>query len=222
MFRVTEQELPRAGTARAASTASLEPDALREGSPGRAEAIQQLRSLLRKAASHHIHRIPGARSDLGPVRIDEIIESAANMATMDVLAKLDRFEGRSRFTTWAYKFGMYHAATEVRRAIWKDRDTSLDDRVEPVLDLAPSPAAQVEASLLADAVHLAMRSVLTPHQERVAVAVLVEEIPIDVVAERLNTNRNAIYKTLHDARRRLRVELQDRGYLASERNEVGI
>lgn len=165
--------------------------------------------------------MPDVRAELGVVRAEEIIETAANRATLDVLAGLDRFEGRSRFTTWAYKFGINHAATEARRAIWRDRPVRLDAEAEGVSDDRLSPTTHAEARDLAGAVEAAMRRVLTPHQRRVAVALLIDEIPIDVLAERMETNRNALYKTLHDARVKLRAELQHNGFLdPPNRSEV--
>lgn len=165
--------------------------------------------------------MPDARAHLGSVRIEEIVETAGDMATIDVLGKLDAFEGRSRFTTWVYKFGINHAASEARRAIWRDRHVSLDGHPEPPNDHPLTPVAHVEGRLLADAVEQAMNLVLTPHQRRVAVALLVDEIPIDVLAERMATNRNAVYKTLHDARRKLRAELRQQGYPISQPNGAG-
>ena len=82
-----------------------------------------------------------------------------------------------------------------------------------MVDTAPSPAALSEATQLARAVEAAIASELTPHQRRVVLALLVEGVPIDVLAERLGSTRNALYKTLHDARRRLREALTDLGYL---------
>jgi RNA polymerase sigma-70 factor (ECF subfamily) len=78
---------------------------------------------------------------------------------------------------------------------------------------APTPAEIMESSELSREVTRALHRSLTPHQRRVALALLVDGVPIDVLAERLGTNRNALYKTLHDARRRLRADLIDRGFL---------
>jgi RNA polymerase sigma-70 factor (ECF subfamily) len=132
---------------------------------------------------------------------------------MSVLTRLDAFEGRSRFTTWAYKFGILHTAVEVRRSAWRDREIDLESVPEPsATDTGPERWA--EARDLADAVNRAMVAVLTPHQRRVATALLVEDIPIDVLAERLGTTRNALYKTLHDARKALRSHLVTQGFLS--------
>ena len=89
----------------------------------------------------------------------------------------------------------------------------MTEYAEPAGDDPLTPEAWVEARDFAAAVTLALRTVLTPHQRRIACALIVDEVPIDVLAERLGTNRNALYKTLHDARRKLRAELRDRGFL---------
>ena len=132
---------------------------------------------------------------------------------MALLGKLHTFEGRSRFTTWAYKFAVLHAANAVRAAAWRDREIHLDG-MELVADAAPEPAQYAEASALAQRLRTLLQSDLSPHQRRVVIALLVDEVPIDVLAERLGTNRNALYKTVHDARVRLRSRLRAEGLLA--------
>lgn len=185
--------------------------ALRDHGSGYDAAVRHVHELVHRAARRQISRIPSAWADLGAVRAEEIIHSAADEATVAVLEHLDDFQGRSRFSTWVYKFGVYQAATEARRALWRDRALTLDgDRV----DTHPmTPASYTEAHDLADAVAVAIRTVLTAHQRRVVLALLIDEIPIDVLAERLGTSRNTLYKALHDARVRLRDELRQRGYL---------
>lgn len=178
----------------------------------RDHAIACLRGLLVRAARHQMGRMPQA-VDLGATRRDEIVDSAADDATLSVLRRLDSFEGRSRFSTWAFKFGILQAGVEVRRAAWNGRDVPLDDHAAGVLGTTGSPESHSEAVDLAAAVRTAIETVLTPHQRRVAVSLLVDEVPIDVLADRLGTNRNALYKTLHDARRRIRSALQDQGLL---------
>lgn len=180
--------------------------------PIRTAAIERLHALLRRASAHQVNRMPQA-DDLGAVRRDEIITAAANEATVAVLARLDRFEGRSRFSTWVYKFGIYQAGVEVRRAAWSDREVQLHDL--PVADPDPSgsPETHAEARDLATVLNEAMLSELTTHQRRIAIALLVDSVPIDVLAERLGTSRGALYKTLHDVRRRLRTHLMQQGLI---------
>jgi RNA polymerase sigma-70 factor (ECF subfamily) len=188
-------------------------DALRARGAGYDDAVRRLRLAVGQAARHQVSRMPQVWAELGRVRAEEIIESAADHATMAVLARLDRFEGRSKFTTWVYKFGIWHAATEARRALWRDRPVELDGQPEPASKDSMTPAAYVEAQDFSAAAAVALETVLTPHQRRIARALIIDEVPIDVLAERLGTNRNALYKTLHDARVSLRAELLQRGFL---------
>ena len=99
----------------------------------------------------------------GAARREEIIHSAADEATMAVLARLSSFEGRSAFTTWAYKFGILQAGNDVRRAAWRDRDINLDDIPEQRQTVAPSPEGYAEGRDLAQAVRDGLREALTPH-----------------------------------------------------------
>jgi len=96
------------------------------------------------------------------------------------------------------------SATEVRRFAWAHREVELDDLAH-VQGRGPSPVSYVEAADLAAVVRLAIDVALTPHQRRITIALLIDEVPIDVLAQRLGSNRNALYKTVHDARTRLRV-----------------
>lgn len=182
--------------------------------PGAArdQTIAELHALLIRAARHQVSRLPEAAA-LGAARRDEIVHSAADEATVSVLSRLEAFEGRSRFTTWAYKFGILHAGVEVRRTVWKGREIALHDTFEPAQPSTSSPEAHAEGSALADAIRTGLREALTPHQRRIATALLIEEVPIDVLAERLGTNRGALYKTLHDARKRLRTHLTATGFI---------
>ena len=178
----------------------------------RAEATRQLHELMLRASRHHIGRMLAA-DDLGWVRREEVVHAAADEATAAVLARLSQFEGRSRFTTWAYKFAILQTAVEVRRLAWRHREIDLEAVDDPVSPAA-TPEAYAEHDDLSHAVSDAMGRVLTAHQRQVAFVLLVEGVPVDVLAERLGSNRNAIYKTLHDARGRLRADLIARGYLS--------
>ena len=186
----------------------------------RDEAVRELHALMVRASRHQIAKMTEA-ADLGWARREEIVHAAADEATNAVLSRLGRFEGRSRFTTWAYKFAILQTAVEVRRSAWRWRETDLDALGEPA-SADGGPEAFAESSDLTRAVHEAMGRVLTEHQRHVAVSMLVEGVPIDVLAERLGTNRNALYKTLHDARARLRKDLTARGYLGHATPEEAI
>jgi len=231
---VSRDDLPRPGvgpgtTTRAAPTVGPgvradpalagEPDdwvaALSTPGPDQQLALRRLHQLMVRAAAHQVWRMRAALPDDSPSTVDVIVHQAADEAMTALLGKLHTFEGRSRFTTWAYKFAILQAASDVRRLQWRRREVELRD-----LDLGTIPVADhdsaehsVEGSDLARALARAMATVLTPYQRRIAVALLVDDVPIDVLADRLGTNRGALYKTLHEARRRLRTQLTASGYL---------
>lgn len=186
--------------------------ALSTSGPQRDQALGQLHALMVRAARHQVWRLRDALPDASAATLDVVANQAADEAMVALLGKLDTFEGRSRFTTWAYKFAIVQAGSDVRRMQWHHRDLELRDLDVPA-PATDDPAQQAEASDLAHAVADAMRRVLTPHQRRVAVALLIDTIPIDVLADRLGTTRGALYKTLHDVRGRLRSELAGQGYL---------
>lgn len=189
--------------------------ALSSAGPEQDRALRQLHSLMLRAAGHQVNRMRTALPDGSATAVDVLVNQTADEAMTTLLGKLHTFEGRSRFTTWAFKFAILQAATEVRRLQWQHREVELRD-----LDLASTPAGDhhsperlAEGNDLASAVARSMLSVLTPHQRRVAIALLVDGVPIDVLAERLGTSRGALYKTVHDARCRLRADLTGRGFL---------
>ena len=132
---------------------------------------------------------------------------------MAVLAKLDGFRGDSRFTTWAYKFALLEAGVRTRRRLWQERQVSLDsERWDLIADLSSGPGEDAETSELLGAVRVAIEEELTPHQREVLVAITLNDVPIDVLTERLGSTRGAVYKTLHDARHKLRRRLAAEGH----------
>lgn len=186
--------------------------ALSAAGPEQDVALRELHALMLRAAFRQVSRMQALLSGVGTDVVEEIANQAADEALMALLGKLDSFQGRSRFTTWAYKFAVLQAATAVRAHAWRGRDVHLVG-FEPVQDRDPDPSQYAEASDLAAAVRLALDTVLSPHQRRIMVALLVDDVPIDVLADRLGTNRNALYKTLHDGRQRLRAHLRSTGHL---------
>jgi len=190
--------------------------ALRLPGPEQDAALRNLHELMLKAARHQVWRMRGMLQGHGAEFLDELANSAADEAVVTLLGKLDTFEGRSRFTTWAYKFAILQAATEVRRQAWANREVHLEDwdRADP----AASPEEAAEAGDLAAAVTVALHEALTPYQRKIAVALLVDGVPIDVLAERLGTTRGALYKALHEARGRLRDSLRTTGRLGHDAN----
>jgi RNA polymerase sigma-70 factor (ECF subfamily) len=191
---------------------------LRADGAERDETIARLHALLLRAARFEVARrrpaLPHVRGD----ELDEIAAEAAHDALMSILRRLDDFRGASRFTTWAYKFALLEAAVKLRKRSWQGREIPLEPEDWSVFSSTTlGPDAEAEQSELLDAVRLAVDEVLTPHQRRVLVSLAVNGVPIDVLAERLGTTRGALYKTLHDARRKLRAHLEERGFALEAR-----
>jgi RNA polymerase sigma-70 factor (ECF subfamily) len=185
---------------------------LREEGLERDEAVARLHALLLRAARFEVARRRPTLPHLRGGDLDDIATQAADDALMGVLRRLDDFRGASRFTTWAYKFALYEAAVKLRKRAWQGREVPLEPEGWGLFSSAGlAPDAEAEQSELVATLQEAIEEVLTPHQRRVLIALALNGVPIDVLAERLNTNRNALYKTLHDARQKLRKHLQERG-----------
>ena len=184
--------------------------ALRAYGATRDEAIARLHALLLRAArfeaARRRGRLPHLRDEL-----EEIAHEAAGDALISVLARLDDFRGESRFTTWVYKFALLETAVKLRKRAWQGRELPLEPEAWNVFEsVGLAPPEQVDQSELLSTLQAAIGEVLTPHQRRVLVAVTLNGVPIDVLAERLDTTRGALYKTLHDARQKLRTHLAER------------
>jgi len=138
---------------------------------------------------------------------------AADDAVVAVLRKLHTYRGDSRFTTWAYKFALLEAAVRLRRRPWISRELPLEAEGWAQLrdGRQASPVGQAEASELIDAIRDAIAEELTAHQREVLVALTLNGVPIDVLAERRGMTRGALYKALHDGRRKLRARLAKQG-----------
>jgi len=187
--------------------------ALRAGGAAGERAVAELHAVLLRAARFEALRRRSTLPWVGAAELDDLVLQAADDALVAVLSRLDSFRGASRFTTWAYKFAIYSTAVTLRRRAWRDREVSLAPELwQLVPDRGRQPQQQVEDGELRDALRRAIEA-LTPHQRTVLVAVALEQVPIDVLAERLGTTRGALYKTLHDGRRKLRAQLADSGLL---------
>jgi RNA polymerase sigma-70 factor (ECF subfamily) len=187
--------------------------ALRASGRERDAAVARLHELLVRAARFEVSRRRAALSHVRGEELDDLALQAADDALMAVLAKLDSYRSASRFTTWAYKFALLEAGVRLRRRAWQEREVVLDPDAWPTpADRAGSPERRAETVERLQAIGQAIDSCLTAHQREVLVALALNEVPIDVLAERLATTRGALYKTLHDARRKLRAELAERGF----------
>jgi RNA polymerase sigma-70 factor (ECF subfamily) len=197
---------------------ALDPDSrawlrrLRAEGAEREQALTELRDLLLRAARFEVARRRAGMPELRGGDHDDLAQQSANDALVAILAKLGDYRGESRFTTWAYKFALYEAAANLRRRAWQGRELPLEAESWPLIaDTRTTPDEDVETSELLGAVGEAIESELTEHQREILVAVTLNGVPIDVLAERLATTRGALYKTLHDARRRLRESLSRQG-----------
>jgi RNA polymerase sigma-70 factor (ECF subfamily) len=187
-------------------------DALSSAGRQREEAIGRLHALLLRASRFEVARRSRA---LGRERSgdgEDLATQAADDALMAIMGKLHTYRGDSRFTTWAYKFALLEAAVKVRRRAWQGREVPLEaDGWAQLADRRASPDEDAQTSELLGAVREGIIEALTPHQREVLIAITLNDVPIDVLAERLGTTRGALYKTLHDARRKLRARLADKG-----------
>ena len=169
---------------------------LRASGRRRDDAERRLYALLRKAAEFEVRRRTSQD-------VEDLVTQAAGDALVAVLAKLDHFRGESRFTTWAYKLALYEAAAKTRRRAWQGRELPTAPEDWPVTAHDPDFETSERLNELRRGI-----AQLTPHQRDVLLALAVNGVPIDVLAERRQTTRGALYKTLHDARRSLRRYLE--------------
>ena len=198
---------------------------LRESGSAQESAITELQSILLRAVLFFFNHNTGYLQGIARNDILQMAEDCTQDALIAVLNHLPEFRGDSKFTTWVYKFGINTALIASRRARWKD--VSLD-RLVPVADgtfstwiiKTESTMAAPDQSALQSEVQYIIQDIfehdLTDKQRRVLILMVLHEVPMDVVVEDLNTNRNAIYKLLHDARRKLKSGLQARGFEVSE------
>ena len=176
-------------------------------------ALVELHALLLRAARFEVNRRRASSAHLRGNDYDDLAQQSADDALVAILHKLGDFRGDSRFTTWAYKFALYEAAANVRKRAWQGREIPLKAETWPLIVDEHQRSAQqsVETTDVLAALGEAIDGELSPHQREVLVAITLNGVPIDVLAERLNTTRGALYKTLHDARQKLRAALLARG-----------
>ncbi len=182
--------------------------------PARDEALRQLRAILVRGLQAVLaQRVPG--------RAGALAEDFAQEALVKILDSLDTFRGGSRFTTWAQKIAVRIAFTELRRKRWQDvslQDLTPEGGPTPLVlsNPEPDPAETAGLRLIVEQVGRVMQEALSERQRAAMTAVMVHEMPLEEVARRMGTNRNALYKLLHDARKRMKKELEKRGLSPEE------
>lgn len=186
------------------------------------ECVARLHALLLRVARHEVSRRAGSLGLSGP-ELDDVAQQAADDALMAIKAKVGDFRGESRFTTWAYRFVVLEVSSKMGRHFWRNRPVDLDqDSWERLPDGgSPGPHDVVEHGELWDVLRAAIGSDLTDLQRRVFVAIALNGVPMDAFARELGSNRNAVYKALFDARRKLRASLAAAGYVAPVRSGSG-
>lgn len=176
--------------------------------PARDDALARLHALLLRAARFELSRRREQLGDVGAAELDDLAYQAADDALMAVLRKLDEFRGTSRFTTWACKFALLEAGVKGRRRAWQNRELGLDPQAwEQIGADGLSAQGVLEDRETLAVLRESVRSALTPHEREVLTALAINGIPIDVLAERRGSTRGALYKTLHEARSKLRLAM---------------
>jgi RNA polymerase sigma-70 factor (ECF subfamily) len=183
------------------------------GAEGEA-ALARLHELLLRIARRETHRRGSQLRITGP-ELDDLAYQAAADALLAITGKLGQFRGESRFTSWAYKFVIFEVSAKFGRHFWRNPGVPLDaedwDRLPD--RLGPQPAQESEWRELTGALRRAVEDELTPRQRQVFVAIVLHGVPLDAVVAELGSTRGAIYKTMFDARRKLRAVLTADGYL---------
>lgn len=188
--------------------------ALRGSGTKRNAALARLHEMLLRVATREAHRC-GPATRIGGQELDDLAHQAANDAMVSLLAKLDTFRGESLFTTWAYRFVVLEVSSKLGRHFWRRPTVSLDAEDWEQLPAwsAIDPLAQAQQRELITAVRRAVDETLTDHQRRLFVAIVVNGVPLDAMVSQSGSNRGAIYKTVFDARRKIRSFLTTNGYL---------
>jgi RNA polymerase sigma-70 factor (ECF subfamily) len=184
------------------------------GGSQRQEAERELHERLVRISLAEVNRRSASTPVTGP-ELADVAHQAADDAMLAILAKLAEFRGESRFTTWAYRFVILEVSSKLGRHYWRNPTVALDagqwERLPDRLGIDPAQHAE-SADILAQ-VRRIVEDELTAHQRRIFVAVVVDGIPLDALADRLDLQRNAIYKVIFDARRKIRRALAANGYL---------
>jgi RNA polymerase sigma-70 factor, ECF subfamily len=180
----------------------------------RQAAERELHARLVRIALAEVRR-RAASTPVAGQELDDVAHQAADDAMVAILAKLDGFRGESRFTTWAYRFVILEVSAKLGRHYWRNPPVALDagqwERLPDRFGIDPAQHAEA-AGVLAE-VRRVVEEELTAHQRRIFVAVVVDQIPRDALVAELGLPKNAVYKVIFDARRKIRRALVTKGYL---------
>ncbi|MBI1792993.1 MAG: RNA polymerase sigma factor [Chloroflexi bacterium] len=192
---------------------------LRADGEVREEALTDLREIIAHGLPYALSRWLSPDSPLFAPLVDEVTQETL----LRVLDQLDTFEGRSMFTTWVHKIAIRIALTELRRKRWQDSslDEIVDNEESPapariMADRQPGPAEIAEQADMMARVRRILEQELTPKQREALTLLGIQNMPLEEAARRMKTNRNALYKLLHDARLRLKHRLTSEGLTSQE------
>jgi RNA polymerase sigma-70 factor (ECF subfamily) len=182
-------------------------------------AIEALRYHVRRSILYYLTQERSDLRGLSYQELERMADDLAQDATLRVINNIGMFRGESKFTTWANRIAIRLAISDLRRARYKDfslETITADGELHPVNatlnnNTPLSPETSVERDDVLRRIDSAMKDALTDRQYQAIQAVALRGVPMDLVAEQMGTNRNALYKLLHDARRKLRAYLEEQG-----------
>lgn len=192
---------------------------LRADGDRQAQALEDLRALILRGLPYAI----AGRLDPKSPESEALTEEVAQETLMNVLKYLDTFEGRSQFTTWVHKIAVRAALTELRRVRWREvplpemtMDDDMDASYREMPDVAANPEVQMTRKDMLSRVNRIIMEELTDKQRQALMAVAMQGMPLEEAARRMGTNRNALYKMMHDARLRLKKRMEMEGLTPHE------
>jgi RNA polymerase sigma-70 factor (ECF subfamily) len=194
---------------------------LQSGSARRAEALESLRAYLERGLFYYLRHDRSDLSQLPDGDIRQMAQDFAQDTLIKILDKLDTFRGESRFTTWASKIAARVAISELRRVRYKDyslEHLTAEGAVLPDLaslgvtpDSGPHPENHAEQQELLRLLRDAFENALTDRQRTALSAYVFDDVPVEEIARRMDTNRNALYKLVHDGRLKLKRYMEEQG-----------
>lgn len=183
-----------------------------------AEAIEDLRQRLKRSIRYYLGQDRSDLRDLPTQELEQMADDLAQDATLRVMDNIANFRGESQFTTWANRIAIRLAISDLRRARYKDfslDSLTADGETMPASASSsgglPGPETTYEREDVLSRINRALDEALTERQRQALVAVAIQGVPMDIVAEQMDSNRNALYKLVHDARRKLRAYLEEQG-----------